>query len=98
MSAEEADEDNEQEPEQQQGDEDDEDLSELNKSSAATRLNAIVGAATFLSNADPSCKEKMVAIVKEEFCDFSGYVSYTVYQQLIKKRYYQRCCCVTVEL
>jgi hypothetical protein len=63
----------------QDDDEDDEDLPkdepELNKTSAAVRLNAIVGAATFLSNADPSCKEKMVLIVKKEFSDFSGYVS-----------------------
>lgn len=63
---------------QEEPDEDEDlpkDEPELNKTSAAVRLNAIVGAATFLSNADPSCKEKMVLIVKKEFSDFSGYVS-----------------------
>ncbi len=43
--------------------------------SAASRLNAIVGAATFLSNADPNCKQQMVEIVKKEFYDFTGVVS-----------------------
>lgn len=44
-------------------------------SSAADRLNAIVGAATFLSNADPNYKDQMVEIVKKEFINFTGYVS-----------------------
>lgn len=44
-------------------------------SSAAERLNAIVGAATFLSNANPNYKDQMVEIVKEEFTKFTGYVS-----------------------
>jgi len=68
-------------------DDDDEDLpvdnrvSELDKASAAAvRLNAIVGAASFLSSADPISKEKMVLIVKKEFKEFSGYVSIHVYK------------------
>ena len=71
-----------QEPEQQDAedvDEEDEDLPgdepEVDKTAAAVRLNAIVGAATFLSNADPIYKEKMVLIVKKEFSEYSGYVS-----------------------
>jgi thiol:disulfide interchange protein len=69
-------------PEQQQAQQDDaEEIENLpedttyKSSSAASRLNAIVSAATFLSNADPSIKEKMVFIVKKEFSDYSGYVS-----------------------
>lgn len=67
---------------EEEQDDDDEDLpvdnqvSELDKASAAAvRLNAIVGAASFLSSADPISKEKMVLIVKKEFKEFSGYVS-----------------------
>lgn len=64
--------------EQQQAQQDDAEEIEnttYKSSSAASRLNAIVSAATFLSNADPSIKEKMVFIVKKEFSDYSGYVS-----------------------
>jgi len=59
-------------------DEDDKDVPgniKQKNSSAASRLNAIVNAATFLSNADPDCKEKLVEIVKTEFFNFTGYVS-----------------------
>lgn len=51
----------------------DEDL--LPDDNRAARLNAIVGTATFLCNADPNYKEQMVEIVKKEFYEFSGYVS-----------------------
>lgn len=64
--------------EEQEDIEEQEDLLDDNadkNSSAADRLNAIVGAATFLSNADPNYKEQMVEIVKKEFTNFTGYVS-----------------------
>jgi len=43
--------------------------------SSATRLNAIVNAANFLSTNMPSIKEPLVNIVKGEFEKFTGYVS-----------------------
>lgn len=66
-----------QDSEQQQDYALDEDLPEDTtdkNSSAASRLNAIVGAATFLSNADPNCKEPLVEFVKKEFYNFTGFV------------------------
>jgi hypothetical protein len=64
--------------EHQDAAEDDDDTTDKN-GSAASRLNAIVGAATFLSNADPNCKQQMVEIVKKEFYDFTGFVSTVIY-------------------
>lgn len=60
-------------PEQDAAEEDDDTTGK--NGSGASRLNAIVGAATFLSNTDPNCKQQMVEIVKKEFYDFTGFVS-----------------------